>query len=156
MARLNPSMLHLRQQAHDTLFLINVFIKKITCPSILNTVSLQVPSNTIRDHSIFTAVYCAKASHSARYVRAANAVCIKINIFNHHGILLKNWSRSNTIWFKYYCMPTSVSTVHIIFCCPFLPFFNFLLSVKWPSIILQFCNFLFLYCLLYHLLYLLL
>jgi hypothetical protein len=83
-------MLHLRQQAHNTLFLINVFIKKITCPSILNIVSLKVPSKIIRDHSIFTALYCAKASHSARYVTAANAVCSKINIFNYHGILLKN------------------------------------------------------------------
>lgn len=70
-------------------FLSMSLFKKPLAPPILNTVSLQAPSKIIRDHSIFTAVYCAKANHSARYISVANAVCIKINIFNHHGILLK-------------------------------------------------------------------
>lgn len=148
-------MLHLRLQHLDALLLINVFVNKITCPSILNTAGLGVPSKIIRDHSIFTASYCAKASPSATCVTVANVVCSKIAIFNQHSILLKKLIRPNTIWFKYYCIPTSTPTVHTIICCLILLFINFLLSIKWPGIILQFCNFLLLYFVLYLLLYLL-
>jgi hypothetical protein len=79
LARLILSMVHLRRRRHDALFPINVFVNKTTCPSILNTFGLQVPSK-IRDHSMFTAVYCAKDSHFARCFTAANAVCSTIVI----------------------------------------------------------------------------
>ena len=60
MARLNLSPLHLRRQHLDVLFLINVFVNKIICPSTLTTVGLRVPSKITRDQSIFAAPYCAK------------------------------------------------------------------------------------------------
>lgn len=154
MARPNLSILHLRRRRYDALLPISVSFNKITCPFTLNTSGLRVPSK-IRDHSIFTVLYCAKACPSARCVTAANAVCSKIVIFNDPGISLKNVIRPNTILFKYYCLPTGNPTVHTIFRCLFLLFINFLLSVKWAVIILHFCNLVFLYFVLYLLLYLL-
>ena len=83
MARLNLSSL---RRHLDVLFLINVFVNKITGPSILNTVGLRVPSKITRDQSIFTDPYCAKASLSAKFVSAANAVGGKVYVFNHNYI----------------------------------------------------------------------
>jgi hypothetical protein len=97
LATLDLSMLHLRRRHIDALFLINVCVNKVSCPSILHTVGLRVNSKIITDHSIFTALYCAKASPSARFVTAANGVCTKIDTINHHGILLKNLITTNTI-----------------------------------------------------------
>lgn len=96
LARLNLSAPHFRHQHHNALFLSNVFVK-ITYPSILDTVSLHVPSNITGDHSIFTTHLCAKASPSARFVTAANAVCCRTGIFSHHGISQKYLIPSNSI-----------------------------------------------------------
>jgi hypothetical protein len=68
--------------------------KSYALPS-LHTISLKVPSKITRDHSTFTAPYCAKASPSARFVSAANAVSSKIGVFNHHGISLEYLTVSN-------------------------------------------------------------
>jgi hypothetical protein len=133
-------VLYLRRRHLDALFLINAFVNKITCPFILKIVGLRVPSKIITDQSMFTTHHCAKASPSTRFVKEATVVCSKIDIFNHQGMSLKNLIRSNMIWFRYYCITTTIPTVHTIFRCLFMPFINFLLSVKWPGIILQFCN----------------
>jgi len=61
----------------DALFLFNIFVNKISCPSILNTVGVRVPSKITRDHSIFTASFCAKAIPSAGFVTAAMLSVVK-------------------------------------------------------------------------------
>jgi len=57
LAKLNLSPLQLRDQHHDALLLINIFVNKISVLSILNTVGLLVPTKVTRDHSTFTAPY---------------------------------------------------------------------------------------------------
>jgi len=93
-ARLNIPPLHLRWQYVDALFL-NDFVNKIICPFILHSAGLRVPFKITRDHSKFTAPYCAKASPSARFVSAANAFDSKTVVFNHHGISLEYLIVSN-------------------------------------------------------------
>jgi hypothetical protein len=51
--RLGLITLHSRRRHLDALFLINVFTNTIECQSIMDTVSLRVPSKLIRDFSIF-------------------------------------------------------------------------------------------------------
>ena len=53
LARLYLSMLHLRRCDLDALFLTNTSVNKITCPSILNTVGLQV---SLKQTQLYT--YC--------------------------------------------------------------------------------------------------
>ena len=57
--RLHLSALHLRRRNLETEFFINIFIKQKSCPAILNTVVLLISSKVTRDHSTFTAPYCA-------------------------------------------------------------------------------------------------
>jgi len=90
-------MLHSRRRHLDALFRIDVFNNEISCSSILNTVTLCVPTQTIRNHSVFDAVHCAEASPSARHVMADNAVCRLIDTFDHTDISSKNINRSCVI-----------------------------------------------------------
>jgi hypothetical protein len=46
LTRLNLSTLHSRQQHLDALFLVNVFKSKISCSSIFDSVSIQIPATT--------------------------------------------------------------------------------------------------------------
>jgi hypothetical protein len=52
--RLGLRRLHSRRRHLDVLFLINVFNNTIDCQSVLDTVSLRVPSKLIRDFSVFS------------------------------------------------------------------------------------------------------
>jgi hypothetical protein len=52
--RLNFLTLHSRRRHLDALFLINVFKGKICCSSVFDTISLRVPTRSIRDYSNFT------------------------------------------------------------------------------------------------------
>jgi hypothetical protein len=91
--RLNLLTLQLRRRHLDALFLINVFRGKICCSTILDSVSLRIPSRSIRDHSTFTVNHNFKVSPSARCVSAANAVCRSIDIFSKDCILLTDISQ---------------------------------------------------------------
>jgi hypothetical protein len=82
LVRLNFLTLHLRKRHLDALFLINVFKGKISCSSVSDTVSLRIPTRSIRDYTTFTMHRNFKVSPSARCVSAANAVCRSIDIFN--------------------------------------------------------------------------
>jgi hypothetical protein len=90
-------MLHSRRQHLDVLFRIDAFSNKISCSSILNTVSLCVLTQTIRNHSVFDALHCAEASPSARHVTTDNAVCRLTDIFDHIDISPKNINKSCVI-----------------------------------------------------------
>jgi hypothetical protein len=59
-----------------------VFIGKIFYSSILDSVSLRIPSRSIGDYSTFTVNRNFKVKPSARYVSVANVVCRSIDIFN--------------------------------------------------------------------------
>jgi hypothetical protein len=59
----------------------------------LDTVSLHIPSGSVRSYSVFTVLYDFKVSPSAICVSAAKAVCRNIDIFNKHCILLTNISQ---------------------------------------------------------------
>jgi hypothetical protein len=72
--RLNFLPLHVRKSHLDAVFLINAFKGNIACPSILDSVSLRIPSRYIRDFSTFSVHRNFKASPSARCVSAANTV----------------------------------------------------------------------------------
>jgi hypothetical protein len=95
LATLNLSPLHSRWEHHDNLLFIDVFVNKITGRSILNTVGLLVSSKITGDNSTFTAPYWAKASPSARFVTATNAVRSKVHIFYQHDISPKYLNLSN-------------------------------------------------------------
>ena len=82
------SALHLGRRNLDALFLINVFVNRITCLSVLSTVCIRVPPKITRDHSIFTAACCDKAGPSARFVTAANTVGTKVNVIKQHDFSL--------------------------------------------------------------------
>jgi hypothetical protein len=90
--RLNFLPLHVRRKHLDADFLINAFKGNITCPSILDSVGLRIPSRSIRDFSAFSVHRNFKASPSTRCVSAANTVCWNIDIFNKDCILLMHIS----------------------------------------------------------------
>jgi hypothetical protein len=71
---------------------MNAFKGNITCPSILDSVILRIPSRSIRDSSTFSAHRNFKAGPSARCVSAANTVFWNIDIFNKDRILLMHIS----------------------------------------------------------------
>jgi hypothetical protein len=85
---LNLWSLHTRCRNIDALFVICVFRDVINCPSVLETVSIRVPSRNIHNFSLF----CCSSSHcpSARCVLAANIVCNSLDIFRNSKIRLKN------------------------------------------------------------------
>jgi hypothetical protein len=88
LARLNFLPLHVRRMHLDAVFLINAFKDNIAYPSILDSVSLHIPSMAIRDFSAFSVHRNFKASPSARCVSAAKT----IDIFNKDHILLMHIS----------------------------------------------------------------
>ena len=100
-------MLHSRRQRLDALFRIDAFSNKIICSSILNTVSLCVLTQTIRNQSVFDALHCAEASPSARHVTADNAVCRLNDIFDHKDISPKNISR--------FCVIEVQLAIHVLY-----------------------------------------
>jgi hypothetical protein len=62
-----------------------------------NACSVRVPTAIIRNHSLFDAVHCAKASPSARHMAAANAVCRLIDTFSQNDIALQFIIKFNVI-----------------------------------------------------------
>jgi hypothetical protein len=74
-------------------FLINVFKGKISCSSVFDTVSLRIPTRSVRDYSTFTVHRNFKGSPSVRCASAANAVCRSIDIFNKDCIRLTDVSQ---------------------------------------------------------------
>jgi hypothetical protein len=91
--RLNFSMLHLRRRHLDVLFSHYAFKGKISCSSVFDTVSLHIPTKSIRDYTTLSVHRNFKVSPSARCVYAANAVCRSIDIFNSDCILLTDVSQ---------------------------------------------------------------
>jgi hypothetical protein len=93
LVRLNFSTLHLRRRHLDALFLINLSKGKMSCSSVFDTVSLRIPTRSVRDYSTFTLHRNFKVSPAARCVSAANAVCRSIDIFNKDCIRLTDVSQ---------------------------------------------------------------
>jgi hypothetical protein len=93
LVRLNILTLHLRRRHLDDLFIINVFKGKISCSSVFDTVSLRIPTRSIRDYTTFTIHRNLMVSPSARCVSAVNAVCRNIDIFNTDCIRLTDVSQ---------------------------------------------------------------
>jgi hypothetical protein len=81
-----------RRRHLEAVFLINAFKGNIAYPSILDSVSLCIPSRSIRDFCAFYVYRNFKASPSARCVSAANTVCWNIDVFNKDRILLMHIS----------------------------------------------------------------
>jgi hypothetical protein len=74
LSHLNFRTLYCRQHL-DALFLINVFKGKIHCQSIMDTVSIRVPTLQIREFYAFSVSSVLRYSPSARCVIAANEIC---------------------------------------------------------------------------------
>jgi hypothetical protein len=85
---LNLQTLHVRRRHIDVLFLINVFRGAKSCPSVLEAVGLCVPTQNIRNFSMFSCSY----SHcpTARCVSAANSVRKFVDIFSNSYLSLKS------------------------------------------------------------------
>jgi hypothetical protein len=128
--------LELRRKNLDALSLIDVFIGKILCSSILDSVSLRLPSRS-SDYFTVTANRNFKVSPSARCVSAANAVCRSIDIFNKGCISLKNISQS----FKLICSSFSYKYLYICFVSSVIVFYFVL-----PFISVLACNWFFSCC----------
>jgi hypothetical protein len=75
------------------LFFLLIFIGLICCSSILDSVSLRIPSRSIRDYCTFTVNCNFKVSPSARCASAVNAVCRSTGIFSKVCISLTNVSQ---------------------------------------------------------------
>jgi hypothetical protein len=86
--RLDLPTLYSGQRHINTLFIINVFSNTIDCQSILDTVSLRVPSKLIRDFSVFNVSKALRSSPSARCSTAANEVYQFMSIFSTKTISL--------------------------------------------------------------------
>jgi hypothetical protein len=72
--RLDLITLHSRRRHLDSLFLINVFNNTIDCQYMLDTVSLRVPSELIRDFYIFSVIKALRSSPSSRCSTMPNEV----------------------------------------------------------------------------------
>jgi hypothetical protein len=73
-------------------FFLLLFSKgKTSCSSITDTVSLGIPTRSIRDYSTFTVNRNFKAGLSARRDSAANAACRNTDIFNKACTLLSGF-----------------------------------------------------------------
>jgi hypothetical protein len=57
-------------------------IKSVALPFSVPSVYECVPTQTIRNHSVFDALHCAEASPSAIHVMVDNAVCRLTDIFD--------------------------------------------------------------------------
>jgi hypothetical protein len=75
LVRLNVSALRSRWRHLHAPFLINVFLKKITCSSIFDSVSVHILSLIIKDYYTLKVNHSFKVSPSARRVSTANAPC---------------------------------------------------------------------------------
>jgi hypothetical protein len=78
--------LYSRRQNLDVLFLISVFKNRTECCSIMDTVSLRVPTKQIRDFSTFKVSNASRLSPSTRCVTTANSICRSLDIFSKHTI----------------------------------------------------------------------
>jgi hypothetical protein len=63
------------------LFLINVFKGKINYRSIMDTISIRVPTRQIREFSTFSVSSALRHSPSARCAIVANDICRFLDIF---------------------------------------------------------------------------
>jgi hypothetical protein len=79
--RLGLRTLHSRRRHLDALFLINVFNNTIDCQSILDTVSIRLPSKLIGDFFIFNVSKALSSSPSTRCSTLANKVYKFMDIF---------------------------------------------------------------------------
>jgi hypothetical protein len=86
--RLNSLTRYLKIKNLDVLFLINTFNGKISCSSVLDTVSLRITTRSIRDYCTFTVHRNFKVSPSITCVSAAKAAYRSTDIFNKDCILL--------------------------------------------------------------------
>jgi hypothetical protein len=86
--RLGLRTRHSRRRHLDALFLVNVLKNTIDCQSILDTVSIRVPSKLIRDFSIFSVSKALSSSPSARCATVANKVYQFMDIFSAKTISL--------------------------------------------------------------------
>jgi hypothetical protein len=65
----------------NALFFVQVYLGTKFCPSVLDTVGLQVPAQYIIEFSMFNVCCSSKNCPSARCVSAANVVCRDIDVF---------------------------------------------------------------------------
>jgi hypothetical protein len=80
--------LHSRRMHLNALFLISVFNNTINCQSIMDTISLLVPSKFIRDFSIFSVIKAMRSSPSARCSTVANKMYQFMEVFSTKTISL--------------------------------------------------------------------
>jgi hypothetical protein len=75
----------------DTLFLIQVYHDLKYCPSLLEAVGLRVPTQYLRDFSMFNFSPSLKNCPSARCASAANVVCRDFDdVFKTHIVSLSH------------------------------------------------------------------
>jgi hypothetical protein len=82
--------LHKRRYHLDALFLIQVYCGLKYCPSLLEAVSLRVPTRYLRDFSMFNFSPSSKNCPSSRCASAANVVCRDFNVFKTNIVSLSH------------------------------------------------------------------
>jgi hypothetical protein len=89
---------------------------KMYCSSILDSVSLRIPSSSIRDYSTFTVNRNFKVSPSSRCVSAANADCRSTDVFNKDCISLADVNFFNFFFFFCFYISVLLLLYFILFC----------------------------------------
>jgi hypothetical protein len=74
----------------DALFLIQVYRSLKYCPSFLEAVGLRVPTQYLRDFSMFSFSPSLKNCPSARCASAANVVCRDFDVFKTNIVSLSH------------------------------------------------------------------
>jgi hypothetical protein len=72
------------------LFLIQVYLGSKFCPSVLETVSLRVPTRHLRDFPLFYVCPTIKNRPSARCASAANVVCRDFDVFRNRNVSVEH------------------------------------------------------------------
>jgi hypothetical protein len=68
----------------DGLFVINIYKGKTNSHTIMNTVSLHVPTKLVRDVSIFVVSNSVRCNFSARFSSFINSIRQSLDVFNRH------------------------------------------------------------------------
>jgi hypothetical protein len=79
-----------RRYHFDALFRIQVYCGLKYCPSLLEVVGLRVPTQYLRDFSMFNFSPSLKNCPSARYASAANVVCRDFDVFKTNIVSLSH------------------------------------------------------------------
>jgi hypothetical protein len=93
--------LRMRRQRLDALFLTQIFFGYKFCPSVLEIVSLRVPSRYIIEFALIKVCSSWKNCPSARCASAANVVCRDVDVFGARNVLLNRFLKY-TVFVIYY------------------------------------------------------